>query len=103
MADMATGGVLSESWARAAQARADLSTTGAAAEPKEVCFTGVVWVSAIASCSSRVQLSPGEYEALLTVLSPLPRTRRYAVQSTSFGRTDALRTGPLDGLPACLR
>jgi hypothetical protein len=41
----------------------------------------------------------GEDEALLTVLSPLPTDEADSVQSTSFGRTDALRTGPLDGPP----
>ncbi|MCW2764585.1 MAG: putative protein of unknown function zinc metallopeptidase [Nocardioides sp.] len=101
--DMATGAALSESWARAAQAQADLSTTGAAAELQQVCFTGA-WVSAIASSRSPVQLSPGDVdEVLLTVLSPLSRDEAHAVQSTSFERTDALRTGLLDGLPACLR
>jgi hypothetical protein len=101
--DMATGAALSESWARAAQAQADLSTTGAAAELQQVCFTGA-WVSAIASSRSPVQLSPGDVdEALLTVLSPLSKDQADAVQSTSFERTDALRTGLLNGLPACLR
>ena len=100
--DMATGAALSESWARAAQAQADLSTTGAAAELQQVCFTGA-WVSAIASSRSPVQLSPGDVdEALLTVLNPLSMDEADAVQSTSFERTDALRTGLLDGLPACL-
>ncbi len=101
--DMATGTALSASWARAAQAQADLSTTGAAAELQQVCFTGA-WISAIASSRSPVQLSPGDVdEALLTVLSPLSTDEADAVQSASFERTDALRTGLLDGLPACLR
>jgi predicted metalloprotease len=101
--DMATGTALSESWARSAQAQAGLSTTGAAAELQQVCFTGA-WVSAIASSRSPVQLSPGDVdEVLLTVLSPLSTEEAEAVQSTSFERTDALRTGLLDGLPACLR
>ena len=101
--DLATGAALSESWARAAQAQAALSTTGAAAELQQVCFTGA-WVSAIASSRSPVQLSPGDVdEALLTVLSPLSADEADAVQSTSFERADALRTGLLDGLPACLR
>jgi predicted metalloprotease len=100
--DMATGAALSESWARAAQAQADLPTTGAAAELQQVCFTGA-WVSAIESSTSRVQLSPGDIdEVLFTVLSPLSTDEADAVQSTSFERTDALRTGLLDGLRACL-
>jgi Putative neutral zinc metallopeptidase len=100
--DIATGAALSESWARAAQAQADLPTTGAAAELQQVCLTGA-WVSAIASSRSPVQLSPGDVdEALLTVLSPLSTDEADAVQSTSFERTAALRTGLLDGLPACL-
>ena len=101
--DLATGAALSESWARGAQAQAGLATTGAAAELQQVCFTGA-WISAIGTSRSRVQLSPGDIdEALLTVLSPLSTDEEDAVQSTSFERTDALRTGLLDGLPACLR
>jgi hypothetical protein len=101
--DMATGAALSEGWARAAQAQAGLSTTGAAAELQQVCLTGA-WVSAIASSSSPVQLSPGDVdEVLLTVLSPLSTDEADAVRSTSFERTHALRTGLLDGLAACLR
>ena len=74
-----------------------------AAELQQVCFTGA-WVSAIASSRSPVQLSPGDIdEALATVLSPLSPDEADTVQSTSFERTDALRTGLLDGLPACLR
>jgi hypothetical protein len=101
--DMATGAALSESWARAAQAQAGLFATGAAAELQQVCFTGA-WLSAIASSRSPVQLSPGDIdEALLTVLSPLSRNETEAVQSASFERTDALRSGLLDGLRTCLR
>ncbi|MCW2791955.1 MAG: putative protein of unknown function zinc metallopeptidase [Nocardioides sp.] len=101
--DMATGAALSETWARAAQAQAGLATTGAAAELQQVCFTGA-WVAAIASSSSPVQLSPGDVdEVLLTVLSPLSTDEVDAVQSTSFERADAFRTGLLNGLPACLR
>ena len=100
---MATGAALSESWARAAQAQAGLSATGAAAQLQQVCFTGA-WLSAIASSRSPFQLSPGDIdEALLTVLSPLSRDEVEAVQSASFERTDALRSGLLDGLPTCLR
>ncbi len=101
--DLATGAALSESWARAAQAQADLSTTGADAELQQVCFTGA-WVSSLASSRSPVQLSPGDVdEALFTVLSPLSTNEAHAVQSTSFERTDAFRTGVLDGFAACLR
>jgi predicted metalloprotease len=101
--DMATGAALSESWARAAQAQAGLFATGAAAELQQVCFTGA-WLSAIASSRSPFQLSPGDIdEALLTVLSPLSRDEAEAVQTASFERTDALRSGLLDGLPTCLR
>ena len=101
--DMATGAALSESWARAAQAQADLSATGTDAELQQVCFTGA-WVSALASSRSPVQLSPGDIdEALLTVLSPLSTEEADAVESTSFERADALRIGLLDGLGACLR
>ena len=100
--DMATGTALSETWARAAQTQADLSTTGAASEVQQVCFTGA-WVSAIASSRSPVRLSPGDVdEALFTVLSPLSTDEADAVLSTSFERADAFRAGLLDGLPACL-
>jgi len=37
------------------------------------------------------------------VLSPFSTDEADAVLSTSFERTDALRTGLLDGIPACLR
>ncbi|GAA1152518.1 neutral zinc metallopeptidase [Nocardioides aquiterrae] len=101
--DMATGAALSESWARAAQAQAGLPTTGGPAELQQVCFTGA-WVAAIASSRSPVQLSPGDIdEVLLTVLTPLSTQEEHAVQSTSFERADALRTGVLDGLGACLK
>jgi predicted metalloprotease len=101
--DLATGAALSESWARAAQAQADLPTTGVDAELQQVCFTGA-WVSSIASSRSPVQLSPGDVdEVLLTVLSPLSTDEAHAVENSSFERTDALRAGLLDGLPACLR
>jgi len=40
---------------------------------------------------------------LLTVLSPLSTDEADAVQSTSFERTDVLRTGLLNGLRTCLR
>jgi predicted metalloprotease len=101
--DLATGAALSESWARAAQAQADLSTTGADAELQQVCFTGA-WVSSIASSRSPVQLSPGDIdEALFAVLSPLSTNEARAVQSTSFERADAFRAGLLNGLPDCLR
>ena len=100
---MATGAALSESWARAAQAQAGLSVTGAAAELQQVCFTGA-WVSAIESSRSAVQLSPGDIdEVLFTVLSPHSTDEADAVQSTSFERADALRSGLLDGLSTCLR
>jgi len=99
---MATGTALSETWARAAQTQADLSTTGAASEVQQVCFTGA-WVSAIAASRSPVRLSPGDVdEALFTVLSPLSMDEADAVQNTSFERADAFRAGLLDGLPACL-
>jgi len=99
---MATGTALSETWARAAQTQADLSTTGAASEVQQVCFTGA-WVSAIASSRSLVRLSPRDVdEALFTVLSPLSMDEADAVQNTSFERADAFRAGLLDGLPACL-
>jgi hypothetical protein len=40
---------------------------------------------------------------LFAVLTPLSTDETKAVQSTSFERTDALRTGLLDGLAACLK
>jgi predicted metalloprotease len=100
--DMATATALSESWARSAQAQADLPTTGTEAELQRVCFTGA-WIMAIASDGSLPRrLSPGDLdEALTTVLTPLSTDQVDAVESTAFERAAALRAGMLDGLAGC--
>jgi predicted metalloprotease len=100
--DMATAAALSDSWARSAQAQAGLPTSGTQAELQQVCFTGA-WVSATASDpTSPNRLSPGDVdEALIAVLTPLARGEVDEVESTSFERADALRTGILRGLAAC--
>ena len=76
--DMATGAVLSDGWARAAQSQAGPQTSDVDAELQRVCFTGS-WVLTIASATSPVHLSPGDIdEVLFTVLtptSPKPDTR----------------------------
>jgi predicted metalloprotease len=100
--DMATGAVLSDDWARAAQAQAGLPTSGVDAELQQVCFTGA-WVLSIASSSSPVHLSPGDIdEVLFTVLAPTSPNPTRDVKGTSFERTAALRRGLLSGLSACM-
>ncbi len=99
--DMATGAVLSDDWARAAQAQARLPTSGVDAELQQVCFTGS-WVLSIASATSPVRLSPGDIdEVLLAVLTPTSPNQTREVEGTSFERTAALRRGLLGGLSAC--
>jgi predicted metalloprotease len=99
--DMATGTVLSDDWARAAQSQAGLQTSGVDAELQQVCFTGS-WVLSIASATSPVHLSPGDIdEVLFTVLTPTSTNQTREVEGTSFERTAALRRGLLSGLSAC--
>ena len=99
--DMATGAVLSDDWARAAQSQAGLPTSGVVAELQQVCFTGS-WVLSIASATSPVRLSPGDIdEVLLAVLTPTSPNQTREVKGTSFERTAALRRGLLGGLSAC--
>jgi predicted metalloprotease len=61
---MATGAVLSDDWARAAQSQAGLQTSGVDAELQQVCFTSS-WVLSIASATSPVHLSPGDIDEVL--------------------------------------
>jgi predicted metalloprotease len=99
--DMATGAILSDDWARAAQSQAGLQTSGVDAELQQVCFTGS-WVLSIASASSPVHLSPGDIdEVLFTVLTPTSPNQTREVKGTSFERAAALRRGLLSGLSAC--
>jgi hypothetical protein len=99
--DLATGAVLSDDWARAAQSQAGLQTSGVDAELQQVCFTGS-WVLSIASASSPVHLSPGDIdEVLFTVLTPTSPNQTREVKGSSFERTAALRRGLLSGLSAC--
>jgi predicted metalloprotease len=99
--DMATGAVLSDGWARAAQSQAGLQTSGVDAELQRVCFTGS-WVLSIASATSPVHLSPGDIdEVLFTVLTPTSPNQTREVKGTSFELTAALRRGLLSGLSAC--
>jgi predicted metalloprotease len=99
--DMATGAVLSDGWARAAQSQAGLKTSGVDAELQRVCFTGS-WVLSIASATSPVHLSPGDIdEVLFAVLTPTSPNQTREVKGTSFELTAALRRGLLGGLSAC--
>jgi len=99
--DMATGAVLADEWARAAQSQAGLKDTGEAAELQRVCFIGS-WVLSIASANSPVELSPGDIdEVLFTVLTPTSPKQTRETEGTSFERTAALRRGLLGGLSAC--
>jgi hypothetical protein len=102
--DMVTGAVLSEMWGRAAQTQAHLPIQGVPAGLQRDCFTGA-WLATAASgqAVALFQLSPGDLdEVLITIVATsYDGHGAFGVRGGVFQRTDALRKGLLEGLPAC--
>jgi predicted metalloprotease len=102
--DLATGAVLSDGWAEAAQNEAGLQTTGRQSALQRDCFTGA-WLAHLAQAQSAdSQLSPGDFDEALTeiVASSFSQDGRRMDRGGAFERTKSLRTGVFDGLSACL-
>jgi predicted metalloprotease len=102
--DLATGTVLSQAWAEAAQNQAGLPTTGRDAGLQRDCFTGA-WLAYLAQGDlPSSQLSPGDFDEALTtiVASSFSDDGRRLDRGGAFERTKSLRTGVFDGLPGCL-
>jgi hypothetical protein len=104
LGDMATGAVLSDAWGQTGQSQLGLPVTGRAAGLQRDCITGA-WVSAIASgAQPQLSLSPGDVDEVLGVVvgsSFQPGAQR-SDRGGAFDRTQALRTGLLKGLAACM-
>ena len=102
LGDVAAASVLALAWAQAGQEQADVPSSGAGARLEQVCATGA-WVAAVGSDQgSPVSLSPGDIdEALFAVLTPLTPNEGEEVESSSFERATAFRTGLLGGLDEC--
>jgi predicted metalloprotease len=103
LGDMATGAVLSDAWGQAGQSQLGLPVTGREAGLQRDCITGA-WVSAIASgAQPQLSLSPGDVDEVLgaIVASSFQPGAQSSDRGGAFDRTQALRTGLLEGLAAC--
>ncbi|WP_433004208.1 neutral zinc metallopeptidase [Kribbella sp. CA-294648] len=101
--DLATGAILSEAWAEAAQTAAELPTAGRQAGMQRDCFTGA-WLAYLAGDDlASSQLSPGDLDEALTqiVLSSFADDGHRIDRGGAFERTRALRTGLFGNLPSC--
>jgi len=101
--DLATGTVLSEAWAEAAQEESGLQTTGQEAALQRDCFTGA-WLAFLAQGDlASSQLSPGDLDEALTtiVASSFAQDGHRMDRGGAFERTKSLRSGVFDGLATC--
>jgi predicted metalloprotease len=101
--DLATGTILSEAWAEAAQQQAGLPTTGQQAGLQRDCFTGA-WIASLAAGNLATSpLSPGDLdEALATVVATsFGAAGQRLERGGAFARAQSLRTGVLNGLGSC--
>ncbi|MDX6248843.1 MAG: hypothetical protein QOF10_2203 [Kribbellaceae bacterium] len=101
--DMATGTVLSDAWAEAAQEQAAFSTAGQQAGLQRDCFTGA-WLASLAGNNLATSpLSPGDLdEALETVVfTSFTQGGQRLDRGGAFARAKSLRTGVLNGLASC--
>jgi predicted metalloprotease len=102
--DLATGAVLSEAWAEAAQSQTGLRTSGRQAGLQRDCFTGA-WLAYLAQGDlPNSQLSPGDLDEALTaiVASSFTADGRRTDRGGAFDRTKSLRTGVFESLTGCL-
>jgi predicted metalloprotease len=100
---MATGTVLSDAWAEAAQEQAAFSTAGQQAGLQRDCFTGA-WLASLAGDNLATSpLSPGDLdEALETVVfTSFTQGGQRLDRGGAFARAKSLRTGVLNGLASC--
>ncbi|GAA1520782.1 neutral zinc metallopeptidase [Kribbella lupini] len=95
--DLATGTLLSQAWAQAAQGELGLPATGEQAVVQRDCFTGA-WLAYLAGSDlESSQLSPGDLdEALAEVVTSSFHN------GGAFARTKSLRTGLFENAKACL-
>jgi predicted metalloprotease len=101
--DMATGTVLSDAWAEAAQEQAAFPTAGQQAGLQRDCFTGA-WLASLAGNNLAASpLSPGDLdEALETVVfTSFTQGGQRLDRGGAFARAKSLRTGVLNGLASC--
>ncbi|WBQ04493.1 hypothetical protein [Kribbella sp. CA-293567] len=101
--DLATGSVLSDAWAEAAQSELGLPTTGEQAGLQRDCFTGA-WIAHLAGTDLPTsQLSPGDLDEAVTqiVVSSFSEDGKRTDRGGAFDRTKSLRTGVFDGVSAC--
>jgi predicted metalloprotease len=101
--DLATGTILSEAWAEAAQQQAGLPSTGQQAGLQRDCFTGA-WIASLAAGNLATSpLSPGDLdEALATVVATsFGAAGQRLERGGAFARAQSLRTGVLNGLGSC--
>lgn len=102
--DLATGAVLSQAWAEAAQSQSGLQTTGRQAGLQRDCFTGA-WLAYLAQGDlPSSQLSPGDLDEALTeiVASSFTEDGRRMDRGGAFERSKSLRAGLFEGLTRCL-
>ena len=106
LGDVGAASALALAWARSGQVQADVPSSGTAAQLQQVCATGA-WLASVGSGGesgggSEVSLSPGDIdEGLFAALSPLAPSQRDQVESSSFERASAYRTGLLGGIDEC--
>ena len=102
LGDVGAASALSLAWARSGQVQADVPSSGTAAQLQQVCATGA-WLASVGSDDdAQVSLSPGDIdEGLFAALSTLAPSQGRQVESSSFERSAAYRTGLLGGIDEC--
>jgi predicted metalloprotease len=101
--DMASGTILSDQWGKAGQTQAGLPVDGQDAGLQRDCMTGA-WIGTLGSQGlSGALLSPGDIdEALATIISStLAAEGARKERGDAFTRTQAFRTGVLEGAGQC--
>lgn len=102
--DLATGTLLSDAWAKAAQTELGLPTTGKDPGIQRDCFTGA-WIAHLAGTNLPAsQLSPGDLDEAVTeiVTSSFAKDGRRMDRGGAFERTKALRNGVFNNISACV-
>lgn len=99
--DFAIGLVLGIEWARAAQERAGLDLSTAAAQRQAECLAGVWTAALVPPNPTGIRLSAGDLEEAIAGFLRVRVGSDDAMPSSAFVRFEAFKSGFFEGAPAC--